>query len=239
MKKLLFVVILMAIVVGLTSCEQKKADVPLEGNENLFLSERNGLFSVKQADGTPLLLGEFYETIKWDNNIGVIVAKNGAKTTLAFPDGGIILTEMITKIEPAGEDFYRIVLADQLVYMLAGPAARQKYNITGDGLWGKMKDIVVDQGFVFMKGDTGRWGVANISPREGLAPTKYKTIYILKTAEEYAVLVENVNGEQTLYDAGGTSGAEYDMTQKEIQKMLKNSKIPDTPYGVIEGNWQL
>lgn len=238
MKKLLFVVILAAMCCGMTSCESKPQGTPLEGNENLLVFEKNGLFSIKQADGTPILLGNFYETIQWDNNMEIIIAKNGDQTTLAWPDGHTILTDKIVKIESAGEDFYRISLADNHVCLLAGPSARQNYKITGDGLWGKMQEISIESGFVFMKGDAG-WGVAKISPREGLAPTSYKSVYILKMPKADAILIKDTKGGYALYDAKGTVGMEYKLPPKKFQQLLKKAKLPDKPYGVVEVDFKL
>ncbi len=234
MKKLLFVVILAAMCCGMTSCESKPQGTPLEGNENLLVFEKNGLFSIKQADGTPILLGNFYETIQWDNNMEIIIAKNGDQTTLAWPDGHTILTDKIVKIESAGEDFYRISLADNHVCLLAGPSARQNYKITGDGLWGKMQEISIESGFVFMKRDAG-WGVARIDPREGLAPTNYKSVYIIKTKKDFIVMVEDNKGGRALFGPRGTSGEEYRIPSKKLKKLLK--KLPDKPFGVVEADF--
>lgn len=236
MKKLLFVVILAAMCCGMTSCESKPQGTPLEGNENLLVFEKNGLFSIKQADGTPILMGNLYEKVRWDNHMGIIVADKDNETTLAWPNGHVILSDKFSKIEPAGQDFHRILLDDKYVYLLAGPDARKGFNIKGDGLWGKMRQIELQGNFIFMKGDAG-WGVARIDPREGLAPTSYKSVYIIKpkSKEDFLVMVEDNKGGRALFDTRGTSGEEYKLAPKKFKKLLK--KLPDKPYGVVEADF--
>lgn len=234
MKKVLFGVILAAMCCGMTSCESKPQGTPLEGNENLLVFEKNGLFSIKQADGTPILMGNLYEKVRWDANMGIIVADKDNETTLAWPDGHVILSDKISKIESAGQDFHRILLDDKYVYLLAGPDARKGFNIKGDGLWGKMRQIELQGNFIFMKGDAG-WGVARIDPREGLAPTNYKSVYIIKTKKDFIVMVEDNKGGRALFGPRGTSGEEYRIPSKKLKKLL--NKLPDKPFGVVEADF--
>jgi hypothetical protein len=146
----------------------------------------------------------------------------------AFTTSGYqLLSDNVDKIEPAGSGFFRVSAADN-VYLI---------NPSTNSAWGKFDDIRVEGDFLFFKDEDG-WGAATIS-HKGLAPRRFENVYIVKNKTNFGVLVKNRDG-WALYDSNGVSdGIQYDLAPKELAKQVKKLKLPETPYGLIEVNWDL
>lgn len=221
MKKLLLLVAVVAMCFLVTSCEKKEA-VKLGDCE---LTEANGKFGLKYEGGT--VLSPEFEEITLDK-AGVFLAVKGGETTIV--EGALhiqLFTDKVEAIVPAGEGFY---------YVKA--VGKRNYLFKGSSTWGPFDEIILQDNYTFLQED-GKWGVASVKPRIGLAPRNFSKVYIVKNKSTFAVLVNDGKAWKMFDNDGVSEGAAYDLSSKELEKELSKIKLPALPVGVIDVNWDL
>ena len=225
MRKFIIFAMFATVAILVCSCSGKKENtMPL--TDNLVTIEKNGKPGVHNTESASVIAAE-YESIEFDQATGIITAKVGDATTLFTTSGYQLLSDNVDKILPVGPGFFRVSAADN-VYLI---------NPSTNSAWGKFDDIRVEGDFLFFKDEEG-WGAATIS-HKGLAPRRFDNVYIVKSKTNFGVLVKNRDG-WALYDSNGVSdGIQYDLAPKELAKQVKKLKLPETPYGLIEVNWDL
>ena len=241
MKKfVIFMMTALCAVVLISSCQNKKDQgTPLAGNESLLTFEKASKYGLKSSDGRQILTCE-YDSISYNKEFKLIVAKKGDETSLLDVSGFNILTDQVVSMQTSacGLDVQGcyVKTASGHAYYIASPTLRKRYDIKGSGCWGKMEEIVLVGQYLFFK-DGGKWGAATVNSK-GLAPRKFDKVYIVENDKTFGVLVND--GEWKLYDSGGVSeGDRYDLSSKDIVKQLKKSDV-SAPYGLlIKPDWKL
>ncbi|MBQ9034475.1 MAG: hypothetical protein IJ099_00750 [Alphaproteobacteria bacterium] len=221
MKKLLLLVAVVAMCFLVTSCEKKEA-VKLGDCE---LTEANGKFGLKY-EGQTLLYPEF-ERITLEAGMYMAV-KDGETTVLEGTSHSQLLTDKIESIVPAEQKgFYYIKAANNRNYLFKGTST-----------WGPFEEIILQDNYTFLRTD-GKWGVASVAPRIGLAPRNYTKVYIVKNKSTFAVLVYDGKTWQMFDDKGVIDGAQYEISAKELNRQMKKAKFPEISVGVVEVDWKL
>ena len=223
MKKLLFWVAMVAMCFIVTSCGKKQQNVMLGDCE---LTEANGKFGLKY-EGRTVLSPEF-EEITLDK-AGVFLAVKGGETTIV--EGALHIQLFTDKVEA-------IVPADQPGFYYVKAANNRNYLFKGTSTWGPFEEIILQDNYTFLQTD-GKWGVASVAPRVGLAPRYFTKVYIVKNKSTFAVLVYNGKTWQMFDDKGVIDGAQYEISAKELNRQMKKAKFPEIPVGVVEVDWNL
>ena len=223
MKKLLFWVAMVAMCFIVTSCGKKQQNVMLGDCE---LTEANGKFGLKYEDRT--VLSPEFEEITLDK-AGVFLAVKGGETTIV--EGALHIQLFTDKVET-------IVPADQPGFYYVKAANNRNYLFKGTSTWGPFEEIILQDNYTFLQTD-GKWGVASVAPRVGLAPRNFMKVYIVKNASTFAVLVNDGKAWKMFDNDGVSEGAAYDLSSKELEKEIGKIKLPDAPVGVINVNWNL
>lgn len=223
MKKLLFWVAMVAMCFIVTSCGKKQQNVMLGDCE---LTEANGKFGLKYEGGT--VLSPEFEEITLDK-AGVFLAVKGGETTIV--EGALHIQLFTDKVEA-------VVPADQPGFYYVKAANNRNYLFKGSSTWGPFEEIILQDNYTFLRTD-GKWGVASVAPRVGLAPRNYTKVYIVKNKSTFAVLVYNGKTWQMFDDKGVIDGAQYEISAKELNRQMKKAKFPEVPVGVVEVDWNL
>lgn len=224
MKKLLFWVAMVAMCFIVTSCGKKQQNVMLGDCELIVAEGRYGL----SFDGHTLLAPE-YDTITLDEKAGVYLAQKGDDATLIDVNfKQILLTDRVEAIVPADQPGFYYVKA----------ANNRNYLFKGTSTWGPFEEIILQDNYTFLQTD-GKWGVASVAPRVGLAPRYFTKVYIVKNKSTFAVLVYNGKTWQMFDDKGVIDGAQYEISAKELNRQMKKAKFPEIPVGVVEVDWNL
>lgn len=215
--------------------KSKKVVTPLHGNI-MLIDYDDGFFGLSIADGTPLVNSEVFDSVSWNEDLGLIVTWESEKdeTSLITAEGAKVLTDKVTGITPIDGGFCKVTTADKQVYMVAG----KKSDISG--VWGKFSDIEVEENYMFFRNPEGLWGATRISPNQGLAPRNYTNIYIVRNEKKTALLVKSaVKGWQLFDDKGVGEGVSYPLNSTQLERKLEKVKLPNAPYGIVEVKWNL
>lgn len=224
MKKLLLLIAMVAMCILVTSCEEKKV-VMLGDCE---LTEANGKFGLR-FEGLTILSNDFTE-IKLDEQAHVYLAtrEGGLVSFVDAKTHSTLFSDYIEGISPANTpDFFYVKTADNKTYLVKGSTT-----------WGPFETIILQDNYVFMQ-DNGKWGVASISPRVGLAPRNYVKIYIVKNKSTFAVLVNDGEAWKMFDDDGVTNGAAYDLSSKILEREIGKITLPEASIGVLDVAWDL
>ena len=228
MKKVLFLgaFVAIAMAVSFVSCGNN-AEVKKIGEYELF-NGQDGKFGLK-LNGVNILSAD-YDEITEKPEYKAIFAQNGSGTAILAGGTTPIIKAKIASIDPSGDPDY--------VYVRTDDRGTYLWKIGTSVTIGPFADIILTDGFVFLESSEHAWGATTLD-LHGLAPRSFEKVYVVKNADQYAVLVYNKKNGWSMYNKDGVSnGVKYNTSSKVLEKQLKKFDT-SKPCGVLDVDWKL
>lgn len=213
-----------------SACDSKKEIKKIGDYE---LTEANGLFGLKGADGRVILPTEF---AKIEEHFGAVIADDKDEKSTIVVNGTVIAENLdVSSFEPIdGTDYIYIKTAPNSE---EGQTTRLWKSGTSD-IMGPFADIVLIDDILFLNSE-GYWGAATLS-HQGLAPRQFEMLYVVKNGNKLAVLVKSKKGWEMYSGNGGVSnGVRYDIAPKKLEKQIQALKLGDKEIAVANVDWKL